>query len=94
MVRYDLDNLPEVSREERVKVVAMSDEAIDYSDIPEISDFSGFVRAGHQGPAKKQNRVEIDLDNDVITWIGKDYQSRINAILREVMNLSKIASPR
>jgi uncharacterized protein (DUF4415 family) len=38
--------------------------------------------------------VEIDLDGDVIAWIGKDYQSRINTILREVMTLSKITSPR
>jgi uncharacterized protein (DUF4415 family) len=72
----------------------MSDEDIDYSDIPEALDFSGFVRAENLGMAKKQSRVEIDLDSDVITWIGKDYQSRVNAILREVMNLSKITSPR
>jgi uncharacterized protein (DUF4415 family) len=91
MVSYDLDNLPEVSKEERIKVAAMPDEDIDYSDIPEVSDFSGFVRANH-GAGKEQNRVEIDLDSDVIAWIGKDYQSRINTILREVMNLSKITS--
>ncbi|MDR2601040.1 MAG: hypothetical protein LBC53_01100 [Spirochaetaceae bacterium] len=94
MVRYDFDNLPEVPQEERIKVAAMSDEDIDYSDIPEVNDFSGFVRAGNQGAVKKRNRVEIDLDSDVIAWIGKDYQSRINTIPREVMNLSKIAFPR
>jgi uncharacterized protein (DUF4415 family) len=84
MVSYDLDNLPEVPEEERKKLAAMPDEEIDYSDIPEMSDFSGFVRAG--GTAKKRNRVEIDLDSDVIAWIGEEYQSRINAILRKVMN--------
>jgi uncharacterized protein (DUF4415 family) len=94
MVRYDLDNLPETPIEERVKVAAMSDEDIDYSDIPEISDFSGFVRVENHGTVKKRNRVEIDLDSDVIAWIGKDYQSRVNTILREVMNLSKITSLR
>jgi uncharacterized protein (DUF4415 family) len=91
MVRYDLDNLPEVPQEERIKVAAMSDEDIDYSDIPAVSDFSGFVRAENQGTVKKRNRVEIDLDSDVIAWIGKDYQSRINTILREVMNLQNSA---
>jgi hypothetical protein len=45
MVSYDLvDEVPEVPREEREKVAALSDDEIDYSDIPEISDFSGFVR--------------------------------------------------
>jgi hypothetical protein len=49
MVSYDLDNLPEVPKEERVKLAAMSDEDINYSDIPEINDFAGFVRAENQG---------------------------------------------
>jgi uncharacterized protein (DUF4415 family) len=93
MVSYDLNEVPEVPQEEREKVAALSDDDIDYSDIPEISDFSGFVRARDKGPAKRQSRVEIDLDNDVIAWIGDDYQSRINTILREVMHLAKLSSP-
>jgi uncharacterized protein (DUF4415 family) len=93
MVSYDLDNLPEVPAEERKRVAVMSDEDIDYSDIPEVTDFSGFIRARDRKPAKKRNRVEIDLDSDVIAWIGDDYQFRINTILREVMNLTKMASP-
>jgi uncharacterized protein (DUF4415 family) len=90
MVSYDLDKLPEVPEEERKRVAAMSDEEIDYSDIPEVSDFSRFVRVG--GTAKKRNRVEIDLDSDVIAWIGEGYQSRINTILREVMNLIRLSA--
>jgi hypothetical protein len=49
MVRHDLDNLPKAPKEERIKVAAMSDEDIDYSDIPEVNDFSGFVRAESLG---------------------------------------------
>jgi hypothetical protein len=52
MVRYNLDNLPETPAEERIKIAAMPDEAIDYSDIPEVNDFSGFVRAENLGTAK------------------------------------------
>jgi hypothetical protein len=52
MVRYDLDNLPETPAEERVKVAAMSDDVIDYSDIPEVNDFSRFVRAENLGARK------------------------------------------
>ncbi|MDR0657156.1 MAG: BrnA antitoxin family protein [Treponema sp.] len=92
IVSYDLDHLPEVPAEERKQVADMSDEEIDYSDIPEQRDFSGFVRAGDLETARKQNRVEIDLDSDVIAWIGEGYQSRINAILREVMNLTRLSS--
>jgi uncharacterized protein (DUF4415 family) len=92
IVSYDLDHLPKAPEEERVKIAAMSDEDIDYSDIPEVCDFSEFVRAKPFRATKEQSRVEIDLDSDVIAWIGKDYQFRINAILREVMNLSKIIS--
>jgi uncharacterized protein (DUF4415 family) len=71
----------------------MSDEEIDYSDIPEVSDFSGFVRAGNRVAAeKRRRRVEIDLDNDIIAWVGKGYESRINTILREVMRLTRLSA--
>jgi uncharacterized protein (DUF4415 family) len=92
MASYDLDHLPKVPAEERKRVAAMSDEEIDYSDIPEVRDFSGFVRAGDREAAKRRNRVEIDLDSDIIAWIGEGYQSRINAILREVMRLTLLSA--
>jgi uncharacterized protein (DUF4415 family) len=92
MASYDLDHLPEVPAEERKRVAAMSDEEIDYSDIPEVRDFSGFVRVGDREAAKRWNRVEIDLDSDIIAWIGEGYQSRINAILREVMRLTFLSA--
>jgi uncharacterized protein (DUF4415 family) len=91
-VSYDLDNLPKVPEEERKRLAAMPYEEIDYSDIPEVHDFSGFVRAGDRGAAKKQKRVEIDLDSEVIAWIGEGYQSRINIILRELMHLTRLST--
>jgi uncharacterized protein (DUF4415 family) len=90
MVSYDLDNMPEVPEEERKRLAAMSDEEIDYSDSPEVHDFSGFVRA--RDAAKKRSRIEIDLDSDVMAWVGEGYQSRINAILREVMHLTMLSA--
>jgi uncharacterized protein (DUF4415 family) len=92
MLTYDLDHLPEVPAEERKRIAAMSDEEIDYSDIPEVRDFSGFVRAGGRETAKRQRRVEIDLDSDILAWIGEGHQSRINAILREVMRLTMLSA--
>jgi hypothetical protein len=57
MVSYDLDHLPEVPAEERKRVAAMSDKEIDYSDIPEVRDFSGFVRAGDREAEPGGNRL-------------------------------------
>jgi len=54
---------------------------IDYSDIPELTDES-FTKA----PVKKQ--LTIRLDADVLNWLkrnGRGYQTRINRILRVVM---------
>ncbi len=61
----------------------MSDESIDYTDIPELDE--DFFREAQVvvPPGKKQ--LTIRLDADVLNWLkdqGKGYQSRINAILR------------
>ena len=56
---------------------------IDFSDIPEITDFSGFHLRNWK-PAKKAISFRIDLDN--LEWIQsqgvKGYQKRLNAIIR------------
>jgi hypothetical protein len=61
----------------------MSDDDIDYSDIPPL-DEKFFVRVTM--PPKKQ--LTIRLDSDVLDWFkahGRGYQTRINRILRVVM---------
>ena len=59
---------------------------IDYSDIPRL-DKTFFKKATMAWPpAKKQ--LTIRLDEDVLDWLkrhGKGYQTRINRILRVVM---------
>jgi len=63
---------------------AMRDEDIDFSDIPEITDFSGFVRGGFYKPVKRQ--ITLRLDADVVDFFeagGKGYHTRINDALRE-----------
>jgi uncharacterized protein (DUF4415 family) len=92
MVEYDLDNLPKVSQEEREEIAAMTDDEIDFSEIPEITDFSGFVRWKDRNLLKKRNRVEVELDNEVLAWVGENYKARVNIILREIMNLSRKSS--
>lgn len=64
---------------------AMSDDDIDYSDIPAITDFSGFKR-GVFRPEK--NPVTIRLDSDVVAWfkaVEPKYQTAVNRVLREYM---------
>lgn len=62
----------------------MSDKDIDFSDIPEISDFTGFERGKFYHPIKKS--VTLRLDAYVQDWFKNhhsDYQSAINAALSQ-----------
>jgi len=64
----------------------MSDADIDYSDIPALDKSFLKQAAVAWPPAKKQ--LTIRLDEDVLSWLkgqGRGYQTRINRILRVVM---------
>jgi uncharacterized protein (DUF4415 family) len=72
--------------EELESLAAMPDEEIDTSDIPEITDWSKAVVGRFYRPVKET--VTIRLDADVLHWLkmgGKGYQTRVNTILRAVM---------
>jgi uncharacterized protein (DUF4415 family) len=64
----------------------LSDEDIDLSDIPEITDWTGWQRGKFYRPVKQQ--LTLRLDADLIHWFkthsdeGRGYQTRINAALR------------
>ena len=68
------------------RIDRLRDSDIDYSDIPPL-DRSFLTRAtAAWPPAKKQ--LTIRLDEDVLLWLkghGRGYQTRINRILRVVM---------
>jgi uncharacterized protein (DUF4415 family) len=68
------------------RIDSMRDRDIDYSDIPPL-DKSFLEKATTAWPpAKKQLTIRIDAD--VLAWLkghGKGYQTRINRILRVVM---------
>ncbi|WP_445928932.1 BrnA antitoxin family protein [Methylorubrum thiocyanatum] len=66
----------------------MPDEAIDYSDIPPLTEefWVNAVRGKYYRPTKTSTTVRID--SDVLAWLrgqGRGYQTRINAILRREM---------
>jgi uncharacterized protein (DUF4415 family) len=96
----DLSNPPPLTKRQKAEIEAlkaMPDDAIDYSDIPPLSDefWQNAVRNPLYKPTKTSTTVRVD--SDVLLWLkskGKGYQTRINAILREAM-LNEIAkSPR
>ena len=66
------------------RLVAMPDDEIDFSDIPEQLDWSGAVRGKFYRPVKQQ--VTLRIDADVLAWFkaqGGKYQTALNAALRE-----------
>ena len=76
----DLNN---ISRTNWQALDSMSDEDIDYSDIPPLTD-EFFVKATLRIPAAQVKNI-IQLEPDIIAWFkaeNKDYQTAINEILR------------
>ncbi len=64
----------------------MRDDEIDFSDIPEVTDWSKAVVGKFYRPVKKSLTIRIDAD--ILAWLtaqGKGYHTRINALLREGM---------
>ena len=63
------------------------DEDIDFSDIPEILDWTGVVRGNLYRPLKRH--VTLRLDADVLEWFKRrhsKYQTAINAALRQYIH--------
>ena len=70
------------------KLSRQADEAIDTSDIPELTEkfWENAVRNPFYRPLKQQ--VTLRLDADIIAWLrlqGSGYQTRANALLRDAM---------
>jgi uncharacterized protein (DUF4415 family) len=67
-------------------IAAKKDEDIDFSDIPEVVDWTGAEMGKFYRPPKKS--VTMRLDQDVLDWLkgyGKGYQTRANLLLRHAM---------
>ena len=78
-----------ISQKRLDEIRAIPDEHIDFSDIPEL-DEEWFKKAKLVIPKGKP--VPVKVDNDVVKWYqahDKDYQAKINAILRAYMNKQK-----
>jgi len=74
------------TKSDLARIDRMKDSEIDYSDIPALD--KSFLKKATTAwpPVKKQ--LTIRLDADVLNWLkghGRGYQTRINRILRVVM---------
>lgn len=77
------NDLSSTSRTNWAALDAMSDEDIDYSDIPPLAD-QFFEQAVLRIPAT-QARNLVQLDPDVMAWFqaqGDEYKMLINSVLR------------
>jgi uncharacterized protein (DUF4415 family) len=71
----------------------MKDEDIDFTDIPEKTNWNNAVVGKFYRPIKKL--VTIRIEADVLAWVkrqGKGYQTRINSYLRRAME-ARIRKP-
>ena len=65
----------------------MTDEDIDFSDIPEISPekFAQAILRKGLKPVARKSQITLRIDSEVLDWFrakGTGYQSQMNAVLR------------
>lgn len=71
-------------KDELKALATMPDDAIDTSDIAEMTDWGDARRGLFYRPVKQQ--LTLRLDADVVAWFkreGDGYQTRINRVLRD-----------
>jgi uncharacterized protein (DUF4415 family) len=84
------ENLNSTSRTNWAALEAMSDEDIDYSDIPPLTD-EFFERATLRIPVDRIENL-VQLDPDVKQWFqsqGDQYKILINSVLRQYIENNK-----
>ena len=76
---------PAVSRTDWDRIDAMSDEDIDISDMPPLTE-EELARSWWRFPAPPRSVVtELTVDEDILVWfqsLGQDYPQRMRAALR------------
>jgi uncharacterized protein (DUF4415 family) len=83
------DEIPHLE-EQLAALDTMKDEETDFSDIPEILDWSGVVRGKFYRPLKKQ--VSLRIDADILEWFKnkhQKYQTAINTALRQYIQAQR-----
>ena len=71
-------------------IAAKTDATIDFSEMPEVVDWTGAEVGRFYRPAKRS--ITIRLDEDIIDWLkgyGRGYQTRANLLLRHAMEANR-----
>ena len=87
-------NTLETSQTDWARIDAMTDDDIDYSDIPPITEemFANAVRMKGGKPVPKKNQENCPIDCDIIEFFRAQsfiYSQKINQLLREYMEAEK-----
>jgi len=85
-----MKKLTKEQKQDIAAIAVMKDEDIDFSDMPEVLDWSGAEIGKFYRPKKKP--VTMRLDEDVIVWLksfGHGYQTKANHLLRHAMTSTK-----
>jgi len=85
-----MKKLAAARRRDIAAVAAKTDATIDFSEIPEVVDWTGAEVGRFYRPSKRA--VTIRLDGDVIDWLksyGRGYQTRANLLLRHAMEAGR-----
>jgi uncharacterized protein (DUF4415 family) len=94
-MRRPMKRLTREQKRDIAALAAMKDQDIDLSDMPEVLDWSGAEVGKFHRPPKKP--VTIRLDAYVLEWLkgyGRDYQTRLNLLLRHAMASSAGTTPK
>jgi uncharacterized protein (DUF4415 family) len=90
MIAYTIEDMPPASKEVWDRGAVIQDEAIDCSDIPDLTTLKlrpkPIVDRSMYRPVKVT--LTCRLDADIVAWLkqgGKGYQTRLNAMLRQAM---------
>lgn len=83
-------NTSKKSQTDWTRIDAMTDDEIDYSDIPPITEEmfkNGILRKGFK-PIPNKNQENFPIDRDIIEYFKSldfNYPAKINQLLREYM---------
>jgi uncharacterized protein (DUF4415 family) len=86
IIRKHIDDTSPMSEARAKQLLEMSDEDIDYSDIPPL-DEEFFKNAKLVKRKPRTEQISIRIDTEVLEWFkeqakGKGYQTLINDVLR------------
>ena len=85
-----MKKLATAQKKDIAAVAAKTDATIDFSEMPEVRDWTGAEVGQFYRPPKRT--VTIRLDSDVLEWLksyGRGYQTKANGLLRHAMEAHK-----